>query len=192
MATMKPARFAVHAHFDWSYDGWFPLPTVAGLLASLGYRGVLMSEHDRGFDEDRWGAYRDACARASSPTFLVVPGIEYSTPDNVIHVPVWGDLPFLGEGLETTTMLHGLAEHGGAAVLAHPSRLDAWERFDPEWTRHLLGLEVWNVKQDGYAPVPRGSNCGGAILVWCRSPTSTFTPGATCSRWRWRSAARGP
>lgn len=161
---MATARFAVHAHSDWSYDGHYPLPTVARLLACLGYRGVLMSEHDRGFDEDRWGAYREACARASSDRFLVVPGIEYSSPDNVLHVPVWGELPFLGEGLETAAMLGAVGEHRGAAVFAHPSRLDAWQRFDPEWTRHLLGLEVWNVKQDGYAPSAEG------IDLWHRHP----------------------
>jgi hypothetical protein len=161
---MNAARFAAHAHSDWSYDGRFSLPAVARLLAALGYRGVLMSEHDRGFDEDRWAAYREACASASTPTFLVVPGIEYSSPDNVIHIPVWGDLPFLGEELETTALLQTVGELGGAAVFAHPSRLAAWQRFAPEWSRHLLGVEVWNVKQDGYAPSADG------IELWRRYP----------------------
>lgn len=123
-----------------------------------------MSEHDRGFDADRWGTYQEACARASSPRFLVVPGIEYSSADNVIHVPVWGGLPFLGEELDTTTMLEAVGEHGGAAVFAHPSRSEAWKRFRPEWMRHLLGVEVWNVKQDGYAPSAEG------IELWLRHP----------------------
>jgi hypothetical protein len=162
---MSAARFAAHAHSDWSYDGRFGLPTVARLLASLGYRGVLMSEHDRGFDEDRWAAYREACAQASSSRFLVVPGIEYSSADNVVHVPVWGDIPFLGEGLDTADLLESVAEHGAAAVFAHPSRNGAWERFRPEWAPQLLGIEVWNVKEDGYAPSVKG------IELWRAHPS---------------------
>jgi hypothetical protein len=162
---VSAARFAAHAHSDWSYDGRFPLATVARLLSALGYRGVLMSEHDRGFDEGRWAAYREACARASSARFLVVPGIEYSSADNVVHVPVWGDIPFLGEGLETADLLESVGRHGAAAVFAHPSRNGAWERFHPDWVRHLLGVEVWNVKEDGYAPSVEG------VELWRAHPS---------------------
>ena len=151
-------RFAIHAHSEWSYDGRFRLRTLARVLASIGYRGVLMSEHDRGFDNDRWAAYQEECARASSATFLVIPGIEYSSPDNLIHVPTWGDLPFLGEGLDTTTMLHHVHAAGGIAVLAHPSRQAAWNSYRPEWSPYLLGVEIWNVKHDGYAPSAEGSD----------------------------------
>jgi hypothetical protein len=40
----------------------------------------------------------------------------------------------------------------GVAVLAHPSRRDAWKCYDPSWTDGLLGIEVWNRKYDGWAP----------------------------------------
>jgi hypothetical protein len=153
---MSSARFAAHSHSTWSYDGHFPLATVARILRSLGYRGVLMSEHDRGFDAERWAAYQEECARVSTPHFLVVPGIEYSSPDNVLHVPVWGQLPFLGESLDTDDLLPAVGEHGGSAVFAHPSRARAWERFRPEWVPNLLGIEIWNVKEDGYAPSVEG------------------------------------
>lgn len=161
---MNRARFAIHAHSEWSYDGRLRLRTLARVLAALGYRGVLMSEHDRGFDEDRWAAYQEACTRASSARFLVIPGIEYSSADNRIHVPAWGDLPFLGEGLDTTALLGAVNELGGAAVFAHPSRHEAWKTFRQEWSRHLLGVEIWNVKQDGYAPSADG------IELWRQHP----------------------
>jgi hypothetical protein len=157
-------RFAVHAHSDWSYDGRFGLPTVARILRALGYRGALMSEHDRGFDEARWLGYQEACARASSESFLLVPGIEYSSADNSVHVPTWGDLPFLGEELDTGAALQRIATLGGAAVFAHPSRHGAWRKFSPEWAPHLLGVEIWNVKQDGYAPSADG------VDLWRRHP----------------------
>lgn len=162
--AMNSARFAVHAHSDWSYDGRFSLPTVARILRALGYRGALMSEHDRGFDEARWLGYQEACARASSESFLLVPGIEYSSADNSVHVPAWGDLPFLGEELETGDAVQRIATLGGAAVFAHPSRHEAWRKFRPEWARHLLGVEIWNVKEDGYAPSADG------VDLWRRHP----------------------
>lgn len=161
---MNSARFAIHAHSEWSYDGRLRLRTLARLLASLGYRGVLMSEHDRGFDDDRWVAYQEACVRASSASFLVVPGIEYSSLDNRIHVPAWGDLPFLGEGLDTTTMLGTVNTLGGVAVFAHPSRDAAWKMFCQEWSSCLLGVEIWNCKEDGYAPSAAG------IELWRQHP----------------------
>ncbi|MFZ0042161.1 MAG: hypothetical protein WAK93_12705 [Solirubrobacteraceae bacterium] len=148
---MNAARFAVHVHSTWSHDGFFRLDVLVRLLRTLGYRGVLMSEHDQGFDEDRWGSYQEACAQLSSESFLVVPGIEYANADGSVHVPVWGARPFLGEALDTPVLLDRVSETGGAAVMAHPSRHQAWRQFRPEWSAQLLGVEIWNVKEDGYA-----------------------------------------
>jgi hypothetical protein len=41
---------------------------------------------------------------------------------------------------------------GGIAVLAHPSRKEAWKKFDPQWASQLAGIEIWNRKTDGWAP----------------------------------------
>ena len=81
---------------------------------------MLMTEHDRGFDEGRWRDYQAACAAASKGGALLVPGIEYSDPANLVHVAVWGDLPFLGEGRAIDELLADVASKGGAAMLAHP------------------------------------------------------------------------
>jgi hypothetical protein len=143
---------ASHVHSDWSYDGRWPLRRIAEEFGRRGYQAVLLAEHDRGFDDTRWEALRQACIAASRPTCVLVPGIEYSDPTNSIHVPVWGRLPFLGEGLDTGVMLEQAHQLGGLAVLAHPARRDAWERFDSAWLSRLLGVEVWNRKYDGYAP----------------------------------------
>src|SRR6185312_13160507 len=98
---MNPVRVAAHVHSEWSYDGTWSLSRIATTFARLGYRAVLLAEHDRGFDDERWLAYRAACQQASNWNLLLVPGIEYSDPANTVHVPVWGDIPFLGEGVET-------------------------------------------------------------------------------------------
>ncbi len=81
-----------------------------------------------------------------------MPGMEYSDPENRVHVLVWGRIPFLGEGLSTWAMLDAVKSEGGLAVLAHPSRRAAWECFEPRWADRLLGIEVWNRKYDGWAP----------------------------------------
>ena len=61
-------------------------------------------------------------------------------------------VPFLGEGLPTGEMLEAVKAAHGVAVLAHPSRKNAWQCFAPEWADRLLGIEVWNRKYDGWAP----------------------------------------
>jgi len=83
---------------------------------------------------------------------VVVPGIEYSDPTNSVHVPVWGDIPFLGEGLATDILLPLAERAGGLATLAHPARRHALENLDPALLSHLTGVELWNRKYDGYAP----------------------------------------
>jgi hypothetical protein len=159
-------RVAPHVHSDWSYDGSWTLEGLARLFGRLGYDAVLMAEHDVGFDQGRWDAYRKACARASAAGVLLVPGIEYSDAENRIHVPVWGSDEFLGEGVPTGDLLARVAAVGASAVLAHPARRRAAEAFEPGWTAALLGVEWWNRKYDGYAPGPvtgRALGAQGAI-----------------------------
>lgn len=149
---MTEARFASHVHSEWSDDASWPLHELREAFRRRGYVGALMCEHDRGFTADRWGEYREECARFSDDEFLLVPGIEYGDGDNVVHLPVWGDLPFLGEGRDPGQLLADVNEAGGLAVFAHPWRSDAWMRFDPAWAQLLIALEVWNRKYDGVAP----------------------------------------
>lgn len=141
-----------HLHSSWSYDGSWPLEALSASFAARGYRVLLMTEHDRGFTEARLLRYREACSAASSDKLLVVPGIEYSDAENRVHVLVWGDVPFLGEGLPTYQMLKAVRAHDGVAVLAHPARKSAWKCYEPEWADLLLGVEAWNRKYDGWAP----------------------------------------
>lgn len=149
---MSRIRVAAHVHSEWSYDGRWSLEKVAATFGRFGYDAVLLAEHDRGFDAARWDAYRKACADASTETTLLVPGLEYSDRFNCVHVPVWGEVPFLGEKVPTGELLRRVQDVAGLAVLAHIGRRDAWRRVQPEWLDALFGLEVWNRKYDGYAP----------------------------------------
>lgn len=165
---MTQLRVASHVHSDWSYDGRWTLEQISEAFGRRGYDAVLLAEHDRGFDEGRWAQLRAACANvnAHDAGAHLVPGIEYSDPTNTVHIPVWGDIPFLGEGLDTGDLLPAARAAGGVAVLAHPGRRDAGQRLDAALLAHLTGIEVWNRKYDGYAP-----NRAAATLV-------RATPGA--------------
>ena len=145
-------RVALHNHSLWSYDGRWELAKIARFFGAMGFDAVMMSEHDTGFDPDSYDAYRAACAAASTDRCKIIPGIEYSSPDNRIHVPVWGVPRFLGEHREITATLQDVRAAGGVAIFAHPVRKDAWEAFDPAWVPYLSGIELWNRKSDGIAP----------------------------------------
>ena len=145
-------RAACHVHSEWSYDGKWSLEHLAKAFSKRGYQVVMITEHDRGFDESRRLEHREACRKASSSRILLVPGIEYSDSANCVHILVWGNVPFAGAGVNTEKVLACGAASGGIAVLAHPTRKQAWRSFDPSWTSDLLGIECWNRKTDGWSP----------------------------------------
>ncbi len=148
--TLLPV--ACHVHSCWSYDGVWSLPTIAAEFGRRGYRIIMTSEHDRGFSESRRLLHREACAEASGEKVLLLPGVEYSDANNIVHVLVWGAVPFLGEGMPTAELLKAVKASHGVAVLAHPSRRNAWKLYDPRWAKDLNGIELWNRKTDGWAP----------------------------------------
>lgn len=147
-------RAASHIHSEWSYDCSWKLDELVREFSGRGYQVMLMTEHDRGFTQSAWNGYREACRECSSEKMLVIPGIEYSDPQNSVHILTWGDLPFLGESLPTMSVLEAVRKEGGVAVLAHPSRKKGWQRFDAIWSQYLTGIEVWNRKTDGWRPSP--------------------------------------
>jgi hypothetical protein len=155
-------RIAAHVHSTWSYDGEWELADLARAFARRGYDAVLMSEHDRTFDDERWPAFREACAAASAGGALLVPGIEYSDAANLVHVPVWGSEDFLGKNRPTGELLRDVRAAGATAVLAHPHRREAWRSFEPEWLTLAAGIEIWNRKVDGWAPSPAGLELAAA------------------------------
>lgn len=151
-AELRAVRAAAHVHSAWSDDASWPLSRIGAAFARLRYSVVLMSEHSRGFSAAKWQEYVDACQEQSNERVTLVPGIEYGDEDDVVHIPVWGRVPFFGEAPRIPTLLGEVTEAAGTAVWAHPWRRDAWRRFEPSWRQHLAGVEVWNRKYDGIAP----------------------------------------
>ena len=142
-------KAVLHAHSTWSYDGRWELDRIARTFGRLGIDAVLMTEHDTGFVPDSFGAYRDACADASTDRCRLIPGIEYSCPDNDVHILTWGLTHFLAEHRPVIETLGKVRAAGGVAVFAHPVRREAWRLFQPDWTPYLSGIELWNRKSDG-------------------------------------------
>lgn len=150
---MRAVRVAAHVHSSWSYDADWSLEDIARAFRRRRYDVVLMSEHDREFDQQRWMEYQKACSAASTDDVLLIPGIEYEDADNVVHTLVWGeDVPFLGSARPTLELLRLAQTEGAVAVLAHPWRRNAISRYQPEWAPLLSAVEIWNRKYDGVAP----------------------------------------
>jgi hypothetical protein len=149
---MSRLRVVGHVHSAWSYDGSWALEDLSREFARRGFDAVLMAEHDRTFDTERWETYRTACAAASAAGALLVPGIEYSDAEDRVHVPVWGAGAFLGAARPTGELLEDARARGALAVVAHPGRRDVWRTADPAWGRLAWGVEIWNRKYDGWAP----------------------------------------
>jgi hypothetical protein len=152
---VNTVRAAFHVHSEWSYDAKLPLAELSSLLRRQGYDAVFMCEHDRGFSPERLRAYAAACEEASAGGALLIPGIEYADPEDRVHIPTWGPVPFIGEDVPTTRLLETVAAHGGVSVLAHPVRRDAWEIVERDWLQLCTGIEIWTRKWDGWAPNPR-------------------------------------
>ncbi|MFD0630409.1 PHP domain-containing protein [Catenulispora yoronensis] len=81
-----------------------------------------------------------------------MPGLEYNDADNVVHIPVWGEVPFLSQTPDIPDVLAHAREADGIAVFAHPWRRNAWRRFDAAWAKDLTAVEIWNRKYDGWSP----------------------------------------
>jgi len=147
---MTVVRAVCHIHSDWS-DGKWSLEKLVKVFGRFGVQVLMMTEHERGFNESRWAKYRMACKKASTNRVQLIPGLEYSEKTNAIHVLVWGDIPFLGVEMDTGKLLRQVAKYGGVAVLAHPGSESALKIFTNKWDKYLAGLEIWNRKADGLA-----------------------------------------
>jgi hypothetical protein len=130
-----------------------PLEVIARIGERLGAAAIVMSEHDFDFDASKWECYLHACQRASTARCTIVPGIEYSSSNDDIHVVTVGSSDFHGARRDLVETLSAVREGGGAAILAHPRRRDAFHKAGNELLELLDGIEIWNRKLDGLIPV---------------------------------------
>lgn len=150
---MRTLRLAPHIHTEVSDDSSWSLPRLVRVLSWAGFDGMLVSDHDRTMDASQWRQLQEECDRvADEHDFIIVPGVEYQDADHIVHIPVFGRMPFEHGSPDIGRLLRRAHDFGAAAIFAHPRRRDAWTRFASEWAPHLAGIEVWNRKYDGIAP----------------------------------------
>jgi predicted metal-dependent phosphoesterase TrpH len=149
---MTISRVLLHNHSTWS-DGRMSLSGIAKLGARLGAAAVVMSEHDYYFSTPKWEEYVVACKQASIAECVIVPGIEYSSPNDDFHVLSVGTPRFHGARRDLIETLAEVRAEGGATVLAHPSRRNCFEKITSEMLGQLDAIEIWNRKADGLLPI---------------------------------------
>jgi hypothetical protein len=135
----------LHVHSVFS-DGEESLDRLVEKLRLTGMSFAAVSDHAEVFDERRMEEYILLCRTLSTECFAVIPGLEFA-----LH---GGDIHILGYGItrrvrfkSVETLVDGIHEAGGLAVLAHP----------PFGTINILGavrskldgVEVWNGRHDG-------------------------------------------
>lgn len=186
---MTVRRVLLHNHSTWS-DGRMDLRAVARLGEYLGASAVVMSEHDYEFTPSKWADYIVACRQASTPKCTIVPGIEYSSSDDDLHVVTLGTPNFHGARQDLVQTITAVRAEGGAAVLAHPLRRNCFGKITPEILGVLDGIEIWNRKADGLLPVK-------VYFDFARSHGLATTVGMDLHTWRqvfpmWNEMEAGP
>jgi hypothetical protein len=170
------SRILLHNHSTWS-DGRMSLDRIVRLGARLGAAAVVMSEHDFYFTPQKWEEYVNACQLASTERCTIIPGIEYSSPSDKIHVITMGSPYFYGARGDLVETLAAVRAAGGASVLAHPSRKGCFEMLSGEVINLLDAVEIWNRKVDGLLPVK-------AYFEFARSLNLATTVGMDLHSWR--------
>lgn len=112
-----------------------------------------MSEHDFDFTPQKWNDYIEACRLVSTKSCVLIPGIEYSSPDDDIHVVTVGARSYFGARRNLAETLAAVRAEGGASIFAHPRRRDCFGKITPELLHHIDAIEIWNRKVDGLLPV---------------------------------------
>jgi predicted metal-dependent phosphoesterase TrpH len=158
---MSERRGLVHVHSSFSFDSPTPLREVKTLAQGKGVSFVIQTEHSNEMTAGTHRRYLEEARGLADARFLMLPGVEYATADNRIHVLVlgvdvfWEDLR-LCPADRLVELLGRVRSAGGLSILAHPERADAIDRLAPGALELIDGIEVWNGKTDKLGPSPRG------------------------------------
>ena len=147
--NLKYLSGALHMHTDLSHDGSMPVEELASFLKSKKYDFICITEHSYDIDDAAMSVLADKSKSLSSPDFMIVPGIEFRCHHD-IDIMGFGVIETCGSESPSEVIDH-IHNHGGVAVLAHPSHKDY--PFEKEWLEKLDGAEIWNQIHDSrYMP----------------------------------------
>jgi hypothetical protein len=147
-----------HVHSTYSWDGCHPLPELAAFLRGQGLDFVLMSEHDRGLTHSTLAHFVRECQTLSDDRFLIIPGIEYETSPDFVHLLAYNTSRLI-LAHDAAQLARAIRREGGLAVLAHPHWRDGFRHVTAETLALVHGWEIWNGKADGrWGPDPANLN----------------------------------
>lgn len=138
-------RGVLHVHTNFS-DGDETLDRVAQTFRNIGMDFIGVSDHAEVFDEQRMQEYAALCLSLSSPTFLIIPGLEFAFKGGSIHILGYG-ITHRIRGSSMDDVVDGIHASGGIAVLAHPPA--GGINMISSIIGKLDGVEVWNGRYDG-------------------------------------------
>jgi hypothetical protein len=132
--------FHIHSHY--SYDGRISLVQLKTGCLQRGLRFALLTEHVRGFNEDKFNHFVSECRRLSDDRVLLLPGLEFDfVEQNNLHVLMVG-LKVLPEGKTADQIVASANKQGALSVVAHPVRNN---HHIPDNIADIIdGIELWN------------------------------------------------
>ncbi len=140
-------RGALHVHSTLSRDGTMTIAELVEWYRRKGYQFLAMGEHAEDLDEAKARELENQSVE--NDQFCVIPGIEFANNGD-IHILGIGVVRLIREK-DPLTVIEGIHEQGGLAVLAHPKRI-RWE-CPANVLLAVDAAEIWNVGYDGkYLP----------------------------------------
>jgi len=138
---MPNLRGVAHVHSKHSFDGRLPLAGLAAFFQERRLDFVLLSEHVESLDAPKVASLIAECAVLSSPSFLLIPGIEI----DALHALFYG-VTSIAPWESNEELAAQLAAGGALVAVSHPVKV---RQLPPFTLAHAEAVEVWNSRHDG-------------------------------------------
>lgn len=131
-----------HVHSTYSFDGSLKIGELATFFCNKGVHVVLLSEHVESLDPEKVSRLATDCARLSTASLLLIPGIEIDDL-NALFYDVWDVKPWR----DCEDLAKQLADAGALVVVSHPVKVRS--ELPRITAATVEGVEIWNTRHDG-------------------------------------------
>lgn len=135
----------IHAHSDFSSDGFHCVADLADFARQSGFRFVGLTDHAEDLSAENIRNLQHECKKCSDESFVMIPGLEFRCQEDV-HILGIGAAKNI-TSTDPVTVASQIQAMGGLAVLAHPGRNGY--QCPPDLYPLLNGIEIWNTRYDG-------------------------------------------
>jgi len=129
----------IHIHTTFSFDGKLSLPDVIVLAKKRNLDFIVLTEHAEDLDDKKMQLFIRECHTASTDTFVVIPGLEFSI-DNQVHILAVGIEEYFYEK-DPCVLIRKIHHARGLAILAHTAAIKKRSFND---LSDLDLIEIWN------------------------------------------------